>query len=103
MNVNIFSVLADPTRRQILDILRQQDQTVNELVTKFNIKQSGISRHLNILTKIGLVTLQKDAQKHIYSLRTEPLQELDNWLGQYRLLWDSRFKKLDEHLKLQRG
>lgn len=100
---DIFSVLADPTRRQILDALREQDQTVKELVKRVNIKQSGVSRHLSILAKSGLVSSQKEAQKHIYSLQVEPFQELDAWLEQYRALWSSRFKKLDEHLKLQKG
>lgn len=99
---DIFSVLADPTRRQILDALREQDQTVMELVKKVKIKQSGVSRHLAILSKSGLVSSQKDAQKHIYSLQLEPFRELDSWLEQYRTLWSSRFKKLDEHLKLQK-
>ena len=99
---DIFIVLADPTRRQILDALREQDQTVTELVNRVKIKQSGVSRHLKILSKIGLVTSQKQAQKHVYSLRSEPLQELDKWLEQYRYLWDSRFTKLNEHLKRER-
>ncbi len=99
---DIFSVLADPTRRQILDALCEQDQTVMDLVKRVKIKQSGVSRHLAILSKSGLVSSQKDAQKHIYSLQLEPFQELDKWLEQYRVLWTARFKKLDEHLKIKK-
>lgn len=99
---DIFSVLADPTRRQILDVLREQDQAVTEIVSQVKIKQSGVSRHLAILTKIGLVTVHKEAQKRIYSIRVEPLQDLDKWLEKYRILWDSRFIKLDEQIKLRR-
>lgn len=100
---DIFTVLADFTRREILDALREKDQTVTELASRVKIKQSGVSRHLKILFNHGLVTSQKDAQRHIYSLRSEPLQELDKWLEQYRILWNARFKKLDDHLKQNRG
>lgn len=103
IKLDIFAVLADSTRRQILDALRVQDQSVAELVDQVKIKQSGVSRHLKILSTIGLVSSQKKAQKRIYSLRVEPLQELDQWLEQYRLLWTSRFKKLDEHLKSKKS
>lgn len=102
VKLDIFTVLADPTRRLLLDSLREQDKSVQELADLVNIKQSGVSRHLAILSKIGLVVSQKSAQKRIYSLRVEPLQELDTWLERYRILWDSRFKKLEEHLNTKK-
>lgn len=100
---DIFTVLADPTRRLILDALSQQQQTVNELVNIVQIKQSGVSRHLSILQKVGLVTYIKENQNHVYTLQSEPLMELDKWLEKYRIQWDSRFKKLEEHLKKNKG
>lgn len=103
VKLDIFTVVADPTRRLILDSLREQDKSVQELADLVNIKQSGVSRHLAILAKIGLVVSQKSAQKHIYSLRGEPLQELDNWLEQYRTIWNSRFNKLEKHLNAKKG
>ncbi|MFW9928922.1 MAG: ArsR/SmtB family transcription factor [Candidatus Thorarchaeota archaeon] len=109
MNVNpeikldIFTVLADPTRRLILDALSEQQKSVNELTKIVQINQSGVSRHLRILQKIGLVTYIKEKQNHVYTLQSEPLVELDQWLEKYRKQWDLRFKKLEEHLKQQKG
>ena len=100
---DIFTVLADPTRRLILDALNEQQQTVNELVNLVKINQSGVSRHLRILQSLGLVKFIKEKQNHVYILQSEPLKELDDWLVKYRKQWESRFKKLEEHLQQQKG
>lgn len=96
---DVFAVLADPNRRQMLETLREGDHAVNELVNEVDIAQSGVSRHLRILREAGLVDVRRDAQRRIYSLRTEPLEELDDWLGHYRDLWDARFDKLESHIE----
>ncbi len=101
--LDIFTILADPTRRLILDSLREQDKTVNELVEVVNIKQSGVSRHLSILSKAGFVSSQKSAQKRIYSLKIEPFKELEEWTERYLEHWDNRFRKLEKHLEKQKG
>ena len=86
--LDIFTVLADPTRRLILDILSEQDKTVNELVNIVQINQSGVSRHLRILQKQGLVTYIKEKQNHVYRLPSEPLMELEQWREKYRIQRD---------------
>ena len=100
---DIFTVLAEPVRRIILESLREHDQSVGELVKQVKIKQSGVSRHLRILSEAGLVESNKKAQKRIYTIKTEPLQELDKWLEDYRMLWDARIQKLTEHLQNKKG
>ncbi|MBZ0294062.1 MAG: metalloregulator ArsR/SmtB family transcription factor [Anaerolineae bacterium] len=94
----IFEALADPTRRQILDLLRERPHLVGELVDALEISQPGVSKHLRILREIGLVNVRQDAQRRWYELRPEPLAEVDGWLEPYRSLWEARFNRLDELL-----
>lgn len=96
---DVFEVLADPTRRRILELLGAHEHSVGELAGEFDIHQPGVSRHLRILHDAGLVDVRKDAQRRIYSIRPEPLRELDHWVGQYRALWEQRFDKLADHLE----
>lgn len=100
---DVFSVLADPTRRQILETLREREQAVSEVVEEVDIQQSGVSRHLRILREAGLVTVRQDAQRRLYSLEPEPLRELDEWLDHYRELWDARLDRLESHIDQQRA
>lgn len=95
---DVFEVLAEPTRRRMLELLAQGERSVSDMTAEFDIHQPGISRHLRILHDAGLVNVRKDAQRRIYSIRPEPLQELDDWIGQYRALWEQRFDKLAAHL-----
>lgn len=95
----IFEALVDPTRRQILDLLRERPRLVGELVETLDMSQPGISKHLRVLRDAGLVNVRQDAQRRWYELRTEPLVELDQWLAMYRHLWDERMDRLDEYLK----
>jgi DNA-binding transcriptional ArsR family regulator len=94
-----FEALADPTRRQILDLLRERPRLVGELVDLLGTSQPGISKHLRVLRESGLVRVRQDAQRHWYEIRTEPLQELDEWLKSYRHLWMERFDRLDDYLE----
>ena len=94
----IFEVLADPTRRQILDLLRERPRLVGELTDLLQISQPGVSKQLRVLREAGLVTVRQDAQRHWYELRTEPLQELDTWLGDFRHIWLGRFDRFDDYL-----
>lgn len=96
---DVFEVVADPTRRRMLELLGENERSVGELVAEFNIHQPGISRHLRILHDAGLVDVRKDAQRRIYSIRPEPLRELDDWIDQYRALWDQRLDQLATHLE----
>ena len=95
----IFDIIADSTRRQILDRLRQRPHLVGELVEILDISQPGVSKQLRILRDVGLVHVKRDAQKRWYILQPEPLQELDAWLQDYRQLWSDRFDNLNDYLQ----
>jgi DNA-binding transcriptional ArsR family regulator len=95
-----FEVLAEPTRRHILDLLREQPRAVGELVDAVGLSQPGTSKHLRVLRDAGLVDVHKDAQRRVYELRVEPLAELDAWLEPYRRLWAGRLDALERHLDL---
>jgi DNA-binding transcriptional ArsR family regulator len=98
----IFEVLADPTRRHILDLLRERPRLVGELVDQLKISQPLMSKHLRVLREAGLVHVRQDAQRRWYELRPEPLAEVDTWLASYRHLWEARMDRLDDYLqKLQ--
>ena len=98
----IFDALADPTRRHILELLRERPHLVGELTELLGMSQPGVSKHLRVLREVGLVQVRKDAQRRWYELRLEPLVEVDTWLEAYRRLWDDRFDRLDNYLqKLQ--
>jgi len=93
-----FTVLAEPNRRQILDLLRDREQTVGELVDTLPLSQPSVSKHLKILKDAGLVDVRADAQLRIYRLRVEPLLELDSWLAPFRAMWSERLDALEHHL-----
>jgi DNA-binding transcriptional ArsR family regulator len=93
-----FDVLAEPTRRQILDLLLDGPRAVGELVKRLKISQPGVSKHLRVLREAGLVSVHTDAQRRIYELRTEPLEEVAEWLEPYRRLWSERLDALERHL-----
>jgi DNA-binding transcriptional ArsR family regulator len=93
-----FEVVAEPTRRRILDLLRDRERSVGELVERLSISQPGVSKHLRVLRDAGLVNVRTDAQRRWYGLRAEPLSELDEWLEPYRRLWGDRLDALERHL-----
>jgi DNA-binding transcriptional ArsR family regulator len=93
-----FDVLAEPTRRRILDQLMQAEQPVGDLVATLDISQPGVSKHLRVLREAGLVEARTDAQRRIYRVRPEPLAEIDAWLAPYRRLWSGTLDALEEHL-----
>jgi DNA-binding transcriptional ArsR family regulator len=93
-----FEVLAEPTRRRILDLLRDGEHPVGELVDALQATQPGVSKHLKVLRDAGLVTARVDAQRRLYRVRPEPLRELDDWLAPYRVLWSTSLDDLEQHL-----
>ena len=98
--MDVFVALSDPTRRQMLDQLRQHPLPAGDLVQAFpRVTQPAISRHLRILRETGLVNVQQDQQRRIYSLRPEGLQELDAWLAHYRPFWQQKLDALEAHLQ----
>jgi DNA-binding transcriptional ArsR family regulator len=93
-----FEVLAEPTRRRILDLLRERERPVGELVKRLKLSQPGVSKHLRVLREAGLVSFRSEAQRRIYGVRAEPLAEVDEWLEPYRRLWSERLDALERHL-----
>jgi DNA-binding transcriptional ArsR family regulator len=99
---DVFGVLADPTRRRIIYALREGEHAVGELVAKVGINQPGVSKQLRVLHEAGFVEVRPDRQRRLYSLRGEPLRELDAWLQEYRHLWEARFDRLGVQLEARR-
>ncbi len=94
----MFDVLAEPHRRQILDLLREDERAVGDLVAEVGISQPSVSKHLRVLRDAGLVEVRTDAQRRVYRLRPEPLREIDEWLQPYRVAWSKRLDALERHL-----
>lgn len=93
-----IEALAQPTRRRILDLLRDGERPVGELVDRLRVSQPGVSKHLRVLREAGLVDVRGDAQRRLYRVRPEPLAELDLWLEPYRRLWATSLDALERHL-----
>ena len=97
----VLRALADGSRRTVLDTLTRGPATAGELAALLPIARPGVSRHLRVLREAGLVEVRQEAQRRIYSLRPEALAEVDDWLGDYRALWQNRFDAL--HTEISRG
>lgn len=93
-----FEVLAEPTRRKVLDLLLERPHVVGELTERLGLSQPGTSKHLRVLREAGLVQVRQDKQRRWYELRPDPLVELDAWLAPYRALWEDRLDALERHL-----
>jgi DNA-binding transcriptional ArsR family regulator len=93
-----IGVIAEPSRRRILDMLREGEQPVGALVARLTLSQPAVSKHLRVLRDAGLVEVRPDAQRRLYRLRPDPLAELDEWLEPYRRLWSTSLDKLERHL-----
>jgi DNA-binding transcriptional ArsR family regulator len=102
MQVDNFEILADPMRRRIVETLRTGERAVGDIVDQLDIHQSGVSRHLRILSEAGFVDVRPDGQRRLYSLKPEPFQELDAWISQYRVLWEKRLDRLGAELERRR-
>ena len=98
-DITVLEVIAEPTRRRILDAVRDGERSVGELVERVGMHQPGVSRHLKVLRDAGLVEVRRDAQRRLYRLRPEPLMELDAWLEPYRAEWTARLDSLERHLR----
>ena len=98
---SVLHALADESRRKVLEVLRDHPASAGELAELLPIARPGASRHLRVLREAGLVEVRQEAQRRIYSLRTEALIEVDEWLAGYRALWQSRLDAL--HTEIARG
>jgi DNA-binding transcriptional ArsR family regulator len=97
----VLQALSDGSRRTVLQALKAGPASAGELAAMLPIARPGVSRHLRVLREAGLVEVRQEAQYRLYSLRPEPLAELDEWLGQYRALWEQRMDAL--HTEVARG
>jgi DNA-binding transcriptional ArsR family regulator len=97
----VLLALADESRRTVLQVLRDHPASAGELADVLPIARPGASRHLRVLREAGLVDVRQQAQRRIYSLRPEALMEVDEWLAEYRVLWQNRLDAL--HTEIARG
>ena len=97
-----LQVLAEPRRLAILELLREGERPVGDLVDGLKLSQPAVSKHLRVLKEAGLVEVRPNAQRRLYRLRPEPLAELDDWLAPYRRLWNRHLDRLEEHLDQRR-
>jgi DNA-binding transcriptional ArsR family regulator len=94
--MDVLEVLAEPNRRRILDLLRDGERPVGDLVGALDIAQPTVSKHLRVLRDAGLVEARADAQLRLYRVRPEPLRELDEWLAPYRAMWAGHLDALEQ-------
>ncbi|HLA94813.1 MAG TPA: metalloregulator ArsR/SmtB family transcription factor [Pyrinomonadaceae bacterium] len=95
---DVFQAIADPTRRAIIALIALQAMTPNAIAEHFDTSRQAVSKHLRILTKCELVRQEPAGREVYYSLEIEKMKEIDEWLEQYRKIWESRFEQLDEML-----
>ncbi len=93
-----FAVLAEPNRRAILIALSSSERSVGELMERLHLPQPSVSKHLKVLRESGFVDLRVDAQRRVYRLNPKPLQEVDEWLQQFRRFWTRHVDALERHL-----
>jgi DNA-binding transcriptional ArsR family regulator len=95
---SIFDIIAEPNRRAILSLLASSQQSVGEIERQLRMSQPAVSKHLRVLRDAGFVESTVDAQRRLYRLKPEPLQEIDVWLGQFRRFWAAHIDALERHL-----
>ena len=98
MRRDIFQAIADPTRRAIITLIALQAMTPNAIAENFNTTRQSVSKHLRILTECDLVKQEQQGREIYYSLQIEKMKEIDQWLDQFRELWEARFNQLDNVL-----
>ena len=97
-----FQILADPTRRRIVEALRGGERSVNELVKAVDIGQPGVSKQLSILEDANFVVMRPEGRRRLYALRPEPFWELNEWMGAYRRVWEGRMDRMAAELDRRR-
>ena len=98
MRRDIFQAIADPTRRAIIALIAVQAMTPNAIAENFNKTRQAVSKHLRILTECDLVKQENQGREIYYSLEVNKMKEIDQWLEQYRKIWETRFNQLDQVL-----
>ncbi len=103
MQLEIFQALADPARQGIMEAMRAGECAVTDIVERMHIHQSGVSRHLRILAKAGIVQMRPQGQRRLYSLRKEAFDRLDDWVRRYRDHWEARLDRFGSALERNRA
>lgn len=103
MKRDIFQAIADPTRRAIIALIALQAMTPNAIAEHFDTSRQAVSKHLRILAECELVRQDQQGREIYYSLKIEKMKEIDEWMEQYRKIWESRFEQLDEVLEVLKG
>jgi DNA-binding transcriptional ArsR family regulator len=93
-----FQVLGDPTRFQIIELLRESERDAGQIAAEFAGSRPGISRHLRTLREHDFVSVRQDGQRRIYSLNPTPFKDIDAWLSRYRVFWNERLDALEGHI-----
>lgn len=102
MRRDVFQAIADPTRRQIISMIAQEKLNLNAVAEKFDISRPAISKHIKILTECGLITIDVQGREHYCEARLEKLNEVNEWVAQYKKFWENKLDALEEYLaKLQ--
>ena len=95
---SVFEIIAEPTRRAILSLLILSSQSVGDIERQLGLPQTTVSKHLRVLRDAGFVEATVDAQRRLYKLKPEPLQEIDAWISQFRAFWSPHLDALERHL-----
>ena len=95
---SVFEIIAEPNRRAILSLLASSPQSVGEIARQLRMPQPTVSKHLRVLREAGFVEATVDAQRRLYRLKPEPLQEVDAWLAPFRRFWSAHVDALERHL-----
>jgi DNA-binding transcriptional ArsR family regulator len=98
---DVFQLLAEPSRRQLLDALRHGECSVSELVDRTRMSQPSVSKQLRLLLDSGLVSLRKAGRQHLYAIQGRPLREASEWLSYYQRFWEEGLSRMDEVLKTE--
>jgi DNA-binding transcriptional ArsR family regulator len=98
VTTTVWSALGDPHRRHVLDLLRDGECAVGDLIAELGLSQPATSKHLRVLRDTGLVRVRKDAQRRVYAIEPAPMADIDAWLVPYRQFWNARLDRLGRHL-----
>ena len=100
---DVFYAIADPTRREIIDLISERSLSVNEIAENFDMSRSAVSQQLKILVECGVIEIAQFGRERFCEVRAEQFDEVSGWLQTQRKVWMSRFGKLDKHLKKSKG
>jgi len=99
MRRDVFQAIADPTRREIINLIAYKSLNLNAIADNFDVSRPAISQHIKILTECGLITIKKQGRERYCEARLQQLNEVSNWIEQYRQSWEKQFNKLDDLLE----